>query len=323
MIMRRRDFLRSCVAALGAVMLGGFARSAKSAFTPSNCKLVVFGSDALRHDTSVWMWQNGAPALSQLNKPICSLSGGSSWTQPGWASIWFGLPAFFSGAYCNGTDRYNMSNGRPICLGAPKDLHLFARLMDMYNDIYTVWVAGKDSYGVGGYKENLPHWQVYDRIVNQASLGEYHADDGEKSDDDVYQLAENALQEAVQHENYLAFIHFHNPDNKGHATEDYAEYVTSALYVDSLIAQLMSLLPDDTNIVYCSDHGFNFMSLGEVENSHVYAPKGMVGTNAPTNGLTHVCQNSVGRLIYRLGGGDPDEIVAPHGTYSLYGQDLV
>jgi hypothetical protein len=188
-------------------------------------------------------------------------------------------------------------------------------------DFYAVWIHGKRDNIRGNIPES-PHYQVYDRIVNKNYPGVYYGEEVGLNDPLVYRLATEALTEASLHENFCCFVQFGNPDNAGHRYEDYNKYLEYAFRVDEAIYDLMQLLPDDTDIIYCSDHGFNFKSLGEIENSHMFAPKGMLTTNFPTLQTPYVCQHSIGRLIYTRSGGDPNHVDLASGTYSMYGTDL-
>ncbi len=95
------------------------------------------------------------------------------------------------------------------------------------------------------------------------------------------------------------------------------------------IINLMQLVPQDVDIIYCSDHGFNFRSRGDLRENHIFSPRGMLATNFQTLGFDHVSQDSIGRLIYRRAGGNPDRTVFFKGEtgdlvkYQMYGVDLV
>jgi hypothetical protein len=259
------------------------------------------------------MWREGAPALSALNRPTCSLSGGGqSVTQPGWIDIWSGLPAAYHGFVKNG-DRNTMPDG----------IHIMGKLMDEFaeRDFYAVWIVGKGVGLLDGKDLQSPHHPVYRRIVLNGSAGVY-AGDANRSDREVFLQAHKALKEAVLHQNYCCFVHFHNPDVTGHSAKEPEAYYRAALSVDKYIFELMKLLPPDSLIVYCSDHGFNFKQLGEVEDSHGFAPRGMVATSFDTAFFRNVTRPTVGRWIYSVSGGDPDHCVASGFPYAMYGVDI-
>jgi hypothetical protein len=275
-----------------------------------HCRVVVFGSDALRFDLAWRMWREGAPGLSVLERPICSLSGGGqSVTQPGWTDIWTGLPAAYHGFVKNG-DRAVLPDG----------IHIMGKVMDDFvdEDVYAVWIVGKGMGLLDGEDPRSPHHPVYRRIVEQDRPGVYLGDEN-REDLEVFQAAREALAEAARHRNFCCFVHFHNPDTTGHLTRDAGAFARAALGVDGYIRRLMGTLPDGVDVIYCSDHGFNFTALGEVEDSHGFAPRGMVATSFPTGRYRNVTRPTVGRWIYERAGGDPDHCEIQGRAYAMYG----
>jgi hypothetical protein len=299
---------------LGFMALGKAPKSSRGVLpqNSNNCRIVVFGADGLRIDVARQLHFDGSPALGRLNPPICALSGGGlSLTQPGWASIWSGLPSGFHNAWKN--DEYS---------AMPPDVHIMGKFIDYYaaQDGFAVWISGKGS-AVRGNIPDSPHYQVYWPIVKQGQPGIYAADRWIGSGH-VYSLAKPALQEAVNHQHFCCFVLFGNPDTIGHKTKRYDDFVAAARVVDEYIADLIEFLPPDTDILYCSDHGFNFTELGEIENTHFFAPKGMLATNFSTISHSHVTRESIGRLIFKRGGGDPDHLYSGSDPYAMYGVDL-
>ncbi len=202
---------------LGASALPTTSRLAHSAQPPGDfagCKIVVFGSDSLRIDYAQSLVAQGAPALGSLNDPTCSLNGGVSATQPGWATIWTGLPSMFHKAFSN--NDYD---------AMPTGMHIMAKLMRVYRqqDFFAVWITGKGK-NIKGDIVRSPHNQVYRFIVSGTYPGIYHGD-SERSDAEVFELAQQALSEAITHQNFCCFIHFANPDRTGHAQRDYDAYM--------------------------------------------------------------------------------------------------
>ncbi len=313
--MKRRDFLRSMGAGLGVFALGqlsnGRPRKAAAA-TNKGCRLVVFGSDSLGIEYARTLRRPGVPALSSLERPICSLNGGSSVTQPGWATIWSGLPSYYNGAYSN--KHYG---------AMPENVHIVGKIINDYadQDLSVVWITGKGN-NIRGNLVDSPHYAVYDAVVNQGHPGVYYGDEGRKNHE-VYRLAVPALKEAVRQRNFIAFVHFHDPDATGHRSRDYATYMQAARRVDRYIWALMQLLSDDTDVIYCSDHGFGFKELGDVKNSHAFNPWGMFATNFSILDVHCTEQASIGRLIYKRAGGDPHHCWSGDLEYSMYGIDLV
>ncbi|MHC4944603.1 MAG: alkaline phosphatase family protein [Planctomycetota bacterium] len=312
--MNRRTLLKTGLASLAALAslkpLKLWARAPRK--NSATYRVVVFGSDALRIDTAEQLRLAGAPGLSKLNPPITALSGGGfSVTQPGWASIWSGLPSWFHKSFSNGEFSQ-----------MPPKHHIMERLFYAFwgFDFFPVWITGKEKYLTGNIPRS-PHYPVY-KYVNLYGLpGVYQGDKG-RDNFEVYELATTAFLEALDHEHFCCFIHFQDPDYTGHLEKSYSKYYAKAEEVDQYIGQLISMLPSDVDIIYCSDHGFNFVELGAVENNHHYAPKGMVATNFPINPATHCTRESIGRLIYRRMGGNPDYCDAPDHDYAMYGIDL-
>jgi hypothetical protein len=93
--------------------------------------------------------------------------------------------------------------------------------------------------------------------------------------------------------------------------------------VDGYIWELMDLLPPGTRVIYCSDHGFDFISQGDCRNGHSFSPYGMLATNFHTIDRPTVDRMAIGRLIYKAAGGDPDHCGAGSKPYRMFGQDLI
>jgi hypothetical protein len=312
--MDRRTLFKTTLAALAALGTGTHRKLLAKPPPPRNgIKMVIFGVDALRHDSALQLRGEGSPALAALNAPVRLLSGGGySVTQPGWASIWSGLCSVHNNTYQN--DVYQ---------AMPVDTHIMGRLIKMHgaSEFFPVWITGKGE-NIKGYAANTPHYQVFKPIVLEGKPGIYKGD-RERSNQMVYLAAYQALSQALKYTNFCCFIHFRDPDHEGHEFMKYDRYLDAAREVDQYVFQLMQLLPPDVDIVYCSDHGFNFTELGEVEDAHQYAPRGMLATNFSLFEAPNATRESVGRLIYRRAGGDPDLCQTPYGNYAMYGVDLL
>lgn len=214
---------------------------------------------------------------------------------------------------------------------------------------------------INGIRTLGPHQCVNKLINKEGHPGVYEGDkarqngtgaynNGEVYIPGVHELAVPALQEMIQHDNFLAFIHFTDPDLTGHQVingniqapagqTQLDVYKQSALEVDNYIWDLMQILPSDTNIIYCSDHGFDFISEGDAQDHHDFSPLGMLATNFTTiyTGLTPpqnpdgssyftTSQMSIGRLIYKLAGGNPDRALPRKDGaeyYLMSGEDLI
>lgn len=310
--MKRRDFIRTVGVGLGALAAGvsPLGRSRAAALPPESCRVAVFGYDGLGIDDARSLWSSGSGALSRLGEPVCCLSSGLSVTEPGWATIWSGLPSFLNHAWSN-------SN-----YGAMADgMHIVAKLVELHGQsLYVGWVSGK-GHNVRGDVPDSPHYAVYDAVVNQGQPGRYHGDlfltDGE-----VANLGATAIQEAANERHFCIFDLFRNPDITGHRSKEHGQFMEAAANVDDYVGQLMDLLPAETTVIAVSDHGFNFISRGDPENNHTCAPRGFVATNFPLAPRDTVDQASVGRLIFRLMGGDPERCRSNDTDYRMYGVDM-
>jgi hypothetical protein len=107
-----------------------------------------------------------------------------------------------------------------------------------------------------------------------------------------------------------------------HSAKDPGAFYRAAMRVDRYIAELMMLLPSDTHVLYYSGHGFNFKRLGEVEDSHGFAPRGMVATSFETKLCRNVTRPTVKRWVYSVSGGNPDHCSASEFPYAMYGVDI-
>jgi hypothetical protein len=318
----RRTFLKTMgIAALG---IGGSMfpagrhlvrpAAAQEPGTFESCRIVVFGSDSLRIDYAQTLHDLGAPALSALNPPICATCGGLSYTQPGWASIWSGMPSQRIKCWSNG-----------IYERMPWRYHIVEKLCAAYlnRDLFTVWLTGKGGNIKGRWPMESPHRSVFKSIALDGDPGVYLGDE-DRTNSDVYQRATKALSVATKKPNFLCFVHFSDPDKTGHLTKDYDTYMEKAWEVDNYIAELMDILPPATDVIYCSDHGFDFTSLGDTNTGHKCSPHGMLATNFETVPKQSVSQMAIGRLIYKRAGGNPNWTLNNIGkSYKMFGEDLV
>jgi len=302
------------------------------------CRLVVIGIDSLRIDYARILREIGLPALESLNRPVCATCGGLSRTQPGWASIWTGLPSELINCYDNtifgGMPYRETPEGSVRC-----DYHIMSHLIEMYKDqdFYIGWVTGK-GYNIKGDIPESPHWDVCDAIKNKKHSGRYYGDHG-RSTENVYDLGSKVLAEAQQHDNFIVFIHFGEPDGTGHRAVNerwpyhWPAYMDVAVDVLGRVFDLMGGLDCDVDIIACSDHGFGFKLADDwngyhhrpdARNHHQFEPFGFVSTNFPIKEYRHVSQMSIGRLIYDRAGGNPDLVKVPcqWTTYRMYGERL-
>jgi len=316
----RREFAKTLAsfAILATPGLGPawWRRGPRAAFAgedpPAPCRIIVFAADGLRDDYARALRAEGAPGLARLGAVATCLAGGQSVTQPGWATIWTGLPSYYTGAY--GNNEY---------VRMPRRMHLMKKIQVLYRgeDLYIGWVTGKGK-NICGLKDG-PHWQVRKLIQNGLAAGTY-AGDLARSNAEVFQLGQEVIGEALGHERFVLFIHFHDPDGTGHMSKDLGEYMAAAREVDAYIAALMDQAAGSgAALVYVSDHGFDFKHAGDVRDAHQFSPRGMLAANVPLPADV-LDQCSAARLIYRLAGGDPDQVeyVRDDGKaveYGMYG----
>jgi hypothetical protein len=326
----------------------GFVKPAYAAQPGSydSCRTIVFGSDSLRIDYAHTLKSSGAPALSRLNDPITATCGGATNTQAGWASIWTALPSYEIGVYDNGKDD---RNGRDDFVGdlnyrsVPNGTHIMHKIAHHYisqgKDPFIAWVTSK-SGNLKSKGKNGPHKKVRKLIEGGEVSGYYDGKDG-LSNQQAYDSGYSALTEALQCQDFAAFIHFGDPDDTGHETTKYSSYMDQAREVDNYISDLMDLLPassipgspsydtnasDFVNVIYCSDHGFDFQDQGDLHNGHGHSPHGMLATNFPTLSTPYIDQMSIGRLIYKLAGGNPNCTFKNKNfgrSYRMSGMDLL
>lgn len=302
--MNRRNFIKTTAAGIVGPMVMREQKRPKT----SNRRMVVFAADGLRYDTAYQLWVNHQGGIGQLNGPICALSGGAlSVTQPEWASVWSGMPCWLHRSFTNLEFE-----------GMPDNYHIAWKLMQ--ENFYAVWLTGK-GWPIKGDILDSPHYQVYDAIKNKGYPGVYIGDE-ERENDEVYDHAVTELAQAATHDKFICFIHFRDPDHAGHEYENYASYLQAAGMVNAYIGALMAMLPGDTDIIVCSDHGFNFRELGAIEDGHKYAPKGMMAANFEMHDVRGISRQTIGRVVYSRMGGDPDNAFSGGRVYSMYGVNL-
>jgi hypothetical protein len=350
----RRDFFKTVIGGAAALGIAGafpavprMVRPAQAALSGefNSCRIVVFGSDSLRIDYAQTLRDQGAPGLSALNPPICASCNGQTGTQAAWATIWTGLPS--EKIRCWSNKKFERM---------PEGYHIMEKVIKAYEDqgkdIFPFWVTGKGRNVAGKKRPSSlcssntelrfgPHKAVK-KLLLMDGRGPYYGDRERNNGighydrtgayvEAVHEAARPVLQEAALHDNFIGFVQFRDPDHEGHLlirqaiANDYEAYMDSALEVDTYIADLMSVLPGDTNIIYCSDHGFDFVSQGDARNGHGFSPHGMLATNFPAQNIPFVDQASIGRLIYKKAGGNPDYTFRKEGEdpYRMIGCNLV
>jgi hypothetical protein len=193
-----------------------------------------------------------------------------------------------------------------------------------------VWITGKGQ-NISGFYDGVPgpHYEVYRLITDGRVPGAYYGD-VERANSEVTTLASTYL--PTLGPRGIGFVHYHDPDGTGHSTQSFDEYMASAASVDNDVAMLMNLCPAGTRFILCSDHGWDFAELGDIETNHVYAPHGFIAFSdeiitSPTSfelrGATVSApmfnQPTVAAKIYRHFGGDPRRVrLGTAAYYSLY-----
>jgi len=321
--MKRREFLGGTVALAALTAINGSVPA--EAEDPIEGPIVVFGYDALAVDFALQLAAaNPQGALNRMPSGIgCLTTDGFSMTQPGWCQIWHGLPAYFTGILEN-TDTIATINRT----------HIVYRIYTRRALDSLVWITGKGRNISGFYDgEPGPHYEVYRLITEGRVPGAYFGDVG-RANSEVTELA--SLHLPTLGPRGIGFVHYHDPDDTGHSSQSFDEYMASAVSVDNDVAMLMDLCPEGTRFILCSDHGFNFTELGDIETNHMYAPHGFIAfsdpiTTAPTSfelrggtvSAPMFNQPTVAAKVYRHFGFDPRNIRLIRESYSLYHTGII
>ena len=306
----RRRFLQSMLLMGGSIFLNPSSLFASF----GECKIAVIVMDGLRPDLAMEMHNDQTTTISTFVNHDTFHCLGLSCTQTGAATLWTGVPPYFHKAVEN-QSYYDAS----LPEFPYKYFHIIPKLMHYYrnDDLFTVWVSGK-AKNVRGNVPCSVHSHMYARIYYNISPG-FYMGDGMYEDSQVEDAAINAIREAVVHNNYIIYVHYNMPDVCGHQYEDYDKYVQEAYTTDIRVRNVINELPTDTKIILLSDHGFNVLSLGELENGHRMSPVVPIFTNfMPSDEIDN--HADVSRLIYSLAGGDPDRTrLMKAGTRTVHG----
>jgi len=254
--------------------------------------VLIIGWDGVRRDRVQRMLDDGE--LPNLKKLVAQgsfvstqVTAGETQTKPGWAEILTGYSSAKMGIY-------NNRNYQPI----PKGYTIFERLKKHFGDaaIGTIFIGGKD-YNIGARgpheicinclaRDPITHKRTYANDI--ASFRNAGTIDGappqwvsrlgdpyffSKDSIDVMTVglgqAKNVAQSALAALNkyrlnkFIAFVHFEDPDEKGHLFgEQSSEYSDAIKNVDFwlgvIIKRLHGLgLSDRTSIYVTTDHGFD------------------------------------------------------------------
>jgi hypothetical protein len=198
-------------------------------------------------------------------------------TKSGWTQILTGYDPDVTGVYSNG--KYH-----PI----PEGLSVFERAQKAFgrDNIFTMMVTGKTAHTgsvCAGEETQGPRGKQTEEFGQPFCNTRKALDvwDGDKQRDapDVGAAAISALEKAGS-KRFLAFVHFSDPDHRGHQFgENSAEYEQAIVLCDEWLGKLEQWLKDKglyekTRIYVVTDHGFD-----EGEKSHRYAPRSWLATN--------------------------------------------
>jgi hypothetical protein len=227
------------------------------------------------------------------------VTGHATDTKSGWTQILTGYDPDVTGVYSNG--RY-----QPI----PEGLSVFERAQQAFGreNIFTMMVNGKAVH-VGskgpGEPTGGPRGQQTEKLGQPFYNTRKALDvwDGDKQRDapDVGAAAISALEKAGG-KRFLAFVHFSDPDHRGHASgENSPEYEQAIITCDEWLGKLTQWVKDKglyerTRIYVVTDHGFD-----EGEKSHRYAPRTWLATNDNAVMMGGHMHDITATLLVRMG----------------------
>ncbi len=214
---------------------------------------------------------NGLPTLQRVaGEQLYDLivADGATETKPGWAQLLTGYDAAVTGVLSN--ERY-----QPI----PKGYTLFEKV-ELHlgpEQVQTLFVAAKLEH-VGATCAN----GVGEKLGQPWCLTKSQLDHYENGLGNGANVVAKALELLELHgkKRFLAFVHFQDPDHKGHNHgENSAEYTQALVDVDRWTGQLLDKLEalgvlTRTYVYIVTDHGFD-----ESKTSHKNAPFGFLASN--------------------------------------------
>jgi len=259
----------------------GTARAPLSPPTVDNVLLI--GWDGVqRHHLLELLMAGRVPNLRALidegSFETIGVSGHATDTKSGWTQILTGYDPDVTGVYSN-------REYQPIPVG----LSIFERAQQAFGreNVFTMMVTGKaahvGSIGKGepvAAPQGQPQTEQFGQPFNNTrkALDIWTGDKGREASE-VGPNALNALEQA-RGKRFLAFVHFSDPDHKGHAKgENSPEYEQAIVSCDEWLGKIAQWLKDKglyekTRIYVVTDHGFDEGLL-----SHRYAPRSWLATN--------------------------------------------
>ncbi|MFH1586152.1 MAG: alkaline phosphatase family protein [archaeon] len=278
-------------------------REALAEIQPGDYKgVAVFCYDGLRWDYALAMYFQGAPGISRGGIPIISECGGNTSTQPGWGSVFSGRGSVYINCLKN-SDYKRMPEGVHIVdkvaeLWDGEDSYV-GWVMGKG------WRPSRRKSNIAGYKwwktnfsnpnlteaqkverrKKTPHHSPFELIVPEYDQGNYpnlnqtdheltpgyfsskgcYAGDIDRSNEKVFPIIQQVINEAKNHEYFFLALHSREPDQAGHdcfkkdstIQDKFGHYWDAAWETDQYISDSMDLLPDRTIVILNSDHGFD------------------------------------------------------------------
>ena len=227
------------------------------------------------------------------------VAGHATDTKSGWTQILTGYDPDVTGVYSNG--QY-----QPI----PEGLSIFERAQQAFGreNVFTMMVNGKAAH-VGSICKGGPT-QVAGKQQDE-KLGQPFCNtrkaldiwDGDRGRDaaEVGPAAIAALEKAGG-KRLLAFVHFSDPDHRGHAAgENSPEYEQAIITCDEWLGKLEQWLKDKslyekTRVYVVTDHGFD-----EGGKSHRYAPRSWLATNDNAVVMGGLMHDIAATILARMG----------------------
>jgi len=220
---------------------------------------------------------NLARLIDEGSFETIGVSGHTTDTKSGWAQILTGYDPDVTGVYSN-------RQYQPI----PEGLSIFERVEKAFgtDKVFSAAVTGKaqhvGSLGPGLRKEGAAQEETMRPgqpfHLTRKALDVWEGDKVREADE----VGEPALKHirSTEGKRLFAFVHFSDPDHKGHAFgENSPEYEQAIVKCDEWLGKLVELLRsmgiyDSTGVYVVTDHGFD-----EGAKSHAYAPRSWLATN--------------------------------------------
>jgi hypothetical protein len=250
--------------------------------------VIIVGWDGVQRDHFWECYNRQLDACPNGLPNIAALSGGRIFnstitnsetsTKPGWAQILTGYKGEVTGVLTNW-------HYQPIPVG----YSLFEKVEDHLGpeNIVTMFISGKAEH-TGGACVGEPTWKngqwVLEDIGQPWCLTKAYLDyfENDLQWNRVVGERSLALLEAHQHDRFLAFFMFWDPDVHGHLSGENSTHYSQQIQDDDvwlgrIVDKLKALGIDDRTMIYViTDHGFD-----EGLKTHMNAPYGFMASNDP------------------------------------------